>query len=138
MTATETRPIDPIPNTEDHWYWEAADNGQFLGERCTDCRAFRQPPRPMCPHCHSVNREHVELSGRGKVDSWVAPTHPHPFGYDAPPVVALVELEEGYRVIATLVGVELDSVTMGMDVAVEFQPTTGGHQLPVFRPSNQS
>ncbi len=138
MTDQETKPIDPIPNMEDQWYWEAADRGEFLGERCSGCHRFRNPPRPMCPHCHSVEREHVALSGRGKVEAWGAPTHPHPFGYDSPPVVALVEVEEGFRLMTGLVGVGLEDVTMGMDVTVDFLPTSGGHQLPVFRPSKHS
>lgn len=135
MTESETKPIDPIPTAEDHWYWEGADRGQFLGERCTDCQSFRYPPRPMCPHCNSVGREHIALSGRGKVDSWVVPTHPPPFGFDTPPIVALVALDEGFRVVANLIDVDLEQVSMGMPVTVAFQPTTGGHQLPVFRPS---
>lgn len=134
MSEQPVLPIDPIPNNEDYWYWEAAEREEFLGQRCVDCKAFRQPPRPMCPHCHSLKRENVPLSGKGKVVSWVMPVHPHPFGYEQPPVVALVEVEEGFRVVTNLLGVELDQVTMDLPVAVEFQPTGGGKKLPVFRP----
>ncbi len=134
MSEQAQKPVDPIPNMEDKWYWEGADRGEFLGERCTECRAFRHPPRPMCPHCHSLGREHVALSGKGVVDSWVTPVHPRSFGFDTPPLVVLVMLEEGYRVIANLLDVAPEDVAMGMPVSVDFQETSGGRKLPVFRP----
>jgi uncharacterized OB-fold protein len=65
-------------------------------QRCAACKRFRFYPRPMCPHCRSFDSEWVELSGRGKIYSWIvahAPVMPA-FQYRLPMAVILVELEE--------------------------------------------
>ena len=49
--------IAPIVTPDAKFFWDAADQEQFLGQKCSDCGRFRFPPRPMCPHCHSVRRE---------------------------------------------------------------------------------
>ncbi len=136
MSEQGQKPVDPIPTMEDKWYWEAADRGEFLGERCSACQTFRHPPQPMCPRCHSLEHEHVALSGNGVIDSWVMPVHPRSWGFDEPPIVVLVMLDEGYRVLGNLLDTNMDDVEMGMPVKVAFQETSGGHQLPVFKPAD--
>jgi uncharacterized OB-fold protein len=126
--------LAPIVTLDAKFFWDAADQGQFVGERCAECRQFRFPPRPMCPNCHSVERETVQLSGRGTVYTWIQPRHPTPFGFKEPPIVATVELEEGYRLVSNLYDIALEEVKPGLPVEVFFAPTAGNHQVPVFRP----
>ena len=126
--------LAPIVSLDAKFFWDAADKGELVGERCVDCGKYRFPPRPMCPHCHSLKREVVKLSGRGSVYSWIQPRHPMPFGFTEAPIVALVELEEGFRFVSNLYGIALDEVKPGMPVEVYFVPTQGNHQVPVFRP----
>ena len=126
--------LAPIVTLDAKFFWDGADKEEFLGEACADCGKLRFPPRPMCPHCHSVKRNNVKLSGRGKVYSWILPRHPNPFGFKEPPIVATVELEEGYRLVTNLYGVELADVKVDMPVEVYFEPTMGNHKVPVFRP----
>ena len=57
----------PLPSRNSAFYWEGAERGEFLGQRCGDCKTFRHPPRPMCPKCQSVHQEIIPLSGRGVV-----------------------------------------------------------------------
>jgi len=134
MSDTPQKPLDPMPTEFDQWYWNGAEEGRFLGERCGSCQVFRNPPRPMCPHCHSLEKEHVELSGKGQVVSWARPVHPKSFGFDEPPIVALIDLEEGYRVLANLIDVDATEVRNDMAVRVDYLPTMKGRKLPVFRP----
>jgi uncharacterized protein len=126
--------LAPIVTLDAKFFWDGADKEQFLGEKCADCGKLRFPPRPMCPHCHSVRREEVKLSGRGTVYSWILPRHPMPFGFKESPIVAVIELEEGYRLVSNLYGIEFKDVTAGLPVEVFFEPTMGNHQVPVFRP----
>jgi uncharacterized OB-fold protein len=126
--------LAPIVTLDAKFFWDGADQEEFLGEQCADCGKLRFPPRPMCPHCHSVKRNNVKLSGRGTVYSWILPRHPMPFGFKEAPIVATVELEEGYRLVSNLYGVELKDVKAGMPVEVFFEPTMGNHKVPVFRP----
>lgn len=132
-----TRP-DPVLTPESAFFWEGAARGELLGQRCGDCGRYDHPPRPMCPACHSVKREIVRLSGCGVVDSWIVPRHPPPVGFFEPPIVALIALEEGVRIVSNVVGVAVAGMRTGLPVEVCFEPTVGGHAVPVFRPHDES
>ncbi|MEQ1438851.1 Zn-ribbon domain-containing OB-fold protein [Fontimonas sp. SYSU GA230001] len=127
--------IAPIVTPDAKFFWEAADREEFVGQKCADCGRFTFPPRPMCPHCHSLKREIVPLSGRGKVISWTLPRHPPPFGFREPPIIAVIELDEGIRFVSNVVGTTLDQMRHDMAVEVLFEPTMNNHKVPVFRPS---
>jgi uncharacterized OB-fold protein len=128
-----TRP-DPIVTRDTDFYWEGALRGELLGQACAACGKLRHPPRPMCPHCHGVERKVVRLSGRGEVYSWIIPRHPAPVGFAESPVVAPVELEEGIRIVSNVVGAAPGQVRQGLPVEVAFEPTRSGKAVPVFRP----
>ena len=128
-----TRP-DPIMTADAAFFWEGAKRGELLAQRCADCRNWRHPPRPMCPVCHSVLREEARLSGRGEVYSWIIPRHPPALGFAQAPVVAVIQLEEGLRLVSNVVGVAEGQVAIGMQVEVRFEPTVGGYAVPVFGP----
>ncbi len=129
-----TRP-DPVYTPDAIFFWEGAARGELLGQRCADCRKITHPPRPMCPACHSTKRETVKLSGRGTVTSWAIPRHPAPIGFVESPIVALIELEEGIRLVSNVVEVTPGSMRGGMAVEVRFAPTRGGKAVPVFAPA---
>ena len=131
---TKPTRLKPVVTLDIKFFWDACDREELMAERCSDCQKFRFPPRPMCPYCHSLKREHVKLSGRGTVYSWIRPQHPRPVGFDEAPIVALIDLEEGFRLVSNLYGVEFDQVTCGMPVSVFFVPTMGNRKVPVFQP----
>ena len=133
QSAGATRP-DPILTPDSAFFWEGAKRGELLAQRCGDCGNLQHPPRPMCPVCHSVHRQEARLSGRGEVYSWIIPRHPPALGFAQPPVVAVIQLEEGIRLVSNIVGVADDQVAVGMPVEVQFEPTVGGYAVPVFRP----
>jgi uncharacterized OB-fold protein len=137
--AKPVKPIrmPPIVTPDAKFFWDAADQEKFVGQRFRATGKYYFPPRPMCPETHTLEHDIVELSGRGKVISWVTPRHPPPFGFREPPVVAIIELEEGIRFLSNVVGVTLDEVTLGMDVEVCFEPTINNHKVPVFRPAGK-
>lgn len=126
--------IAPIVTLDAKFFWDGADQEQFLGQKCGDCCKFRFPPRPMCPHCFSVKREEVPLSGKGTVHSWTIPRHPHPFGFKESPIVAVIQLDEGIRMVSNVVGVAYGDVKQDMPVEVTFEATMNNHKVPVFRP----
>ncbi len=132
--AKEPTQLAPIVNLESKFFWDAATKEQFVCEKCSDCGEFRFPPRPMCPYCHSVKRDITELSGKGKVLSWIKPVHPKPFGFDAPPTVAVVEAAEGFRIVTNIIDIAYEDITAEMAVEVTFAPTIKNKKVPVFRP----
>jgi hypothetical protein len=127
-----TRP-DPIVTADNAFFWEACVRGELVAQRCGACGAFAHPPRPMCPRCHGTEREVVQLSGRGEVWSWIVPRHPAPIGFAEAPIVALIALAEGVRLVSNVVGIAPESMRNGLRVEVAFEPTAGGKAVPVFR-----
>lgn len=88
----------------------------------------------MCPGCHGFEMEAVEACGRGTVHSFVVAHHPPIPPFEYPNVIALVELDEGTRLVSRLVGVGPDDVQIGMPVQVEFERVDEDLVLHRFRP----
>jgi uncharacterized OB-fold protein len=130
---TVTRP-DPLVTEDSEVFWAAADDSRLVAQRCSSCGALRHPPRPMCPHCHSLDFEPQELSGRGTVYSFAILHHPQNPAFEYPVLAALIDLEEGIRLMSNLNGLEPSEIQIGMPVVVAYVPTVGGHQVPVFQP----
>jgi uncharacterized OB-fold protein/acyl dehydratase len=132
------KPPRPRPAiTQDNaFFFDGAMHGKLLIQRCATCGRLRHPPRPMCSECRSLAWDTVEASGRGTVYSFVVNHHPQVPAFDYPLVVALVELEEGTRLVSNLVGVEPSAVRIGMPVAVEFVTFDDELTLPQFHPAD--
>lgn len=130
-----TRPI-PAITPEMAPFWDAAHRHELVAQRCVDCGAFRFPAREVCSRCLSRRVEWRRVSGRGRVFS-VAIMHQanHPwFAARAPYAVVVVELEEGVRMLSSLVGREPGAIEIGMPVEVTFEDVSPEISLPVFRP----
>jgi uncharacterized protein len=128
-----TRP-DPLVTEDSEVFWAAADDCRLVAQRCSACGALRHPPRPMCPHCHSLDFEPQALSGRGTVYSFAVLHHPQNPDFEYPVLAALIDLEEGVRLMSNLRGLDPSEIRIGMPVLVGYVPTVGGHQVPVFEP----
>ena len=123
----------PVVTDDNAVFWDAAAEGRLVGQRCTDCGKLRHPPRPMCPWCHSLDTEAVELSGRGTLYSYALLHHPQNPAFEYPVFAALVDLDEGIRVVSNLVGIEPADIEIGMPLEVTFAPAGDDRQVPVFR-----
>jgi uncharacterized OB-fold protein len=132
---TEPRRPAPVLTDDNAVFWDAAADGRLAAQRCADCGALRHPPRPMCPHCHSLEIDVVPLSGRGTLYSYAILHHPQNPAFDYPVFAALVDLEEGIRVVSNLVDVQPSDIEIGMALEVRFEPTAGERAVPVFAPA---
>ena len=128
--------LGPIPaaDFDDHEYWAGCARGALMLQRCADCRAFRHPPRPMCPKCRSMRSEWVVSEGAGEVHSYTVVHHPSaPSLRDAVPYgIVLVEMDEGPRIISNMVDVPPEELCIGMRVRVTFREVAPGVSLPKF------
>ncbi|MCC6015804.1 MAG: Zn-ribbon domain-containing OB-fold protein [Desulfurococcaceae archaeon] len=87
------------------------------GSRCKKCGKMFYPPKPSCPYCSSLETERIELPRKGKVISWtIEYTVPEGYRAEAPLVIALIELDNGVKVLSALTDVEPDKVYDGMEV----------------------
>jgi uncharacterized OB-fold protein len=134
--AAADRPKRPRPAvTQDNaWWFEAARRHELLIQRCAACGTLRHPPEPMCEQCRSFDWDTVEASGRGVVYSFVVNHYPQVAAFDYPLLVGLIELAEGTRLVANIIGVEPADVSVGMAVEVEFVDHDDELTLPAFRP----
>ena len=130
-------PLRPRPAiTHDiAFFFEGARQGELLIQRCAECGRLRHPPRPACASCGSFDWDTVVSSGRGTVYSYVVVHHPQVGGFDYPLPIAVVELEEGTRLVADLIGVDPADVHIGMPVVAEMVAVDDELTIPMFRPA---
>jgi len=137
MSSLYPGPI-PKPTPETKAFWEATKEHRLLVQRCRDCQQYYFYPRPLCVHCLSRNVEWRQVSGRGRVHTFVI-NHRPPRNYPlpAPYVIGIVELDEGPRMLSNIVGVQADPqhVRCDMPVEVVFEDITDEISLPRFRPA---
>ena len=102
--ADAARPKRPRPalTQDNRFFFEGAKEHKLLIQRCTNCGVLRHPPRPSCANCRSFEWDTVTASGRGTIYSFVVNHYPQVPAFDYPLVVALVELEEGTRLVANV------------------------------------
>lgn len=129
------KPPRPLPAlTQDNaFFFEGASEGKLLIQRCDDCGSLRHPPLPACASCQSLAWTPIASAGRGEVYSFVVVHYPQVHSFDYPLPIALVQLDEGTRVVAGLRGRDADGWTVGDRVQVGFS-SDGGIDLPFFEP----
>ena len=127
----------PVPTPESRPYWEAARRHELQLQRCRSCAHWIFYPRAACPQCLSGDLEWRPVSGRGTLHTFtVAYRGQKGFPLGSPYVIAIVELEEGPRLMTNLVGVEPDPARLriGMPVEVVFEDVSAEIALPRFQP----
>ena len=133
-TPPDVRPRPaPIPDAESAPYWAATLEGRLLVQRCRSCAQAQLYPRALCARCHGeVDWE--EASGRGTVYSYtiIRQNPSRSFRHLIPFVVALVDLDEGPRLMTNIVGSPPEDVEIGARVKVLFEPVSEQAAIPLF------
>ena len=140
-----TRPLPEItPLTEP--FWSAAKERRLVIQRCDGCAAYRFPPEPACVFCASPRSTWTEVSGRATLWSWTVghpPLLPY-FAERAPWPVAVVQLEEGPRMVTNVVDgpaeagkprlrMPIEEYAIGMALVADYEDIDGEITLVVFR-----
>jgi uncharacterized OB-fold protein len=126
-----------LPDLEDETsapFWAGTARGELLVQACTDCGAWRMPPRPMCPRCRSIAVHWEPTTGSGTIWSFIVPHPPLLAAYSelAPYNAIVVALDDDptIRFVGNLVTAadgpinEIDpaTITIGEPVRVVFAP----------------
>lgn len=128
--------IKPPMAKDNGWWWERVDEEGILPlQRCAECEKLRHPPRPMCDTCGSQKYDSIAASGRGIVHTFTIIHHPQVPGYEYPLVSVIVDLEEGERIVSSLVECAPEDCHIGMPVEVVIHEDDDGFKLPLFRPA---
>ena len=126
----------PVPDIESEPYWKAAHEGRLIVQRCTECGNTQLYPRWRCLRCRG-QVEWVDATGGGTVYSFtvIRQNFSRSFRHLIPYVVALVDLDEGPRLMTNLLGIAPDDVRIGMRVRVRFEPVSEEASVPLFEPA---
>ena len=138
MSEQRPKPI-PYPSAETEFFWEKANQDELWIQRCKDCgdQAYFYP-RFFCPRCLSKNVEWFQTSGRGRLYSYMINHRAAPgFEAEAPYAIAIVELDEGVRMMTNIRGVEStpESLVLDMPLEVTFEEIAPGRKVPYWKPA---
>lgn len=136
-TTTDLTFIKPAESRlSDEFYGHFAHKRLCL-QRCVACRTWVHIPREMCAHCGSFDLEWEECSGQAELFTWtetvLAPLST--LQDDVPFVVALVQLEEGPRVVSRVVNVDASELAAGLKLRVRFDEIGPDIALATFEPA---
>ena len=126
----------PVATPTTKPFWDATQAGELRIQRCSACTKHYLYPRTHCPNCGSSKTEWVKVSGRARLYSYVI-SHMAAPGWEGnvPYVIAVVQLEEGPRMLSNLVGVPADPAALILDTPLEVVfEARGNMTLPLFRP----
>lgn len=128
--------VIPKPTPETQHYWDGAREGDLRLQTCQACDNTYFPPRPFCPECGSRDIAETKASGKAKLLSYVINHLPSP-GFEPPFAIAIVELEEGPRLMSNILDCEQtpEALQLDMPLEVTFEKLSDDITLPQFRPA---
>ena len=138
---TEPRPYrKPLPtlHPEIEPFFKGGLRQELMIKRCADCGIFQHYPRIICGNCLSKNTVWIRATGRGSVYSYSIIHQNLAPGWreEVPYVLALVDLEEGVRLMTNIVECEPTDVSIGMPVEVTWERVEE-IAIPKFRPARK-
>ena len=129
----------PTPSAVSQPFWDATKEHKLMFQRCRLCGTRVFYPRDICPgpQCFGVGTlEWEESTGKGRVYSYTIsyqPAHPS-FADDVPYVIAIIDLDEGWRMVTNMINIDPKEVKVGMKVEVVWDDVTPEFTLPKFQP----
>lgn len=127
------RPL-PRPSEATEGYWRAASEGRLVVQGCKACGHLQFYPRNLCLQCQSDALDWTAVSGFGRIYTFTV-NHRAPnafFKARLPYVVAVVELDEGPRLMANILDAAPEAVAIGARVKVRFENASDEITLPQF------
>ena len=136
MAMEMQKPV-PYPSPETQPFWDGCKRHELTLPYCTKCAAFFFYPRQFCPKCFSWEIEWRQASGRATLYTYAIQYRPQAPGFQPPYVTAIVQLEEGPRMMTNLVGIDPDPEQIRCDMPLEvvFEDISDEISLPKFRPA---
>ena len=122
------------PSPESEPFWEASRDRRLVLQWCTECDQPVHYPRSFCPRCNGSSLEWREASGLGTVHAVTVEHRPETMGGQEPYAVALVDLDEGARLMANVVGCPPERATIGLRVRAVWEALEDGRNLVLFEP----
>jgi uncharacterized OB-fold protein len=127
----------PLIEDDTREFWDAAKDGRLLLRHCRTCGEVHYYPRNFCPSCWSDDVDWVEANGKASLYTWstVYQNDLPPFHEQIPYVAAIVELDEGPRMMTKIVNHEGTDLRIGMPLQARFEPLDDDVTIVVFEPA---
>lgn len=126
----------PLIDDDNRVFWEGMKEYKLMLQHCDDCQKYIFYPRIICPHCYSEKTTWKETSGQGEIVSYtIVRRAMPPFKEQTPYVVALIQLDEGVRMISRITN-NPDEVKIGNRVSVVYEQMNQELTLPFFQITN--
>ena len=124
----------PTIDSDSREYWDGLAQGELRIQHCAACSKYVFYPRSICPHCFASELVWVKAAGRGTVYSYTVVRQAFGrFAEDVPYVIAIVELDEGVRMMSRIADTPPEDVKVGAVVQVTFEHFDEGVALPYFK-----
>ncbi len=137
---TETSQGKPLPEINDFTrpFWSAAKQRKLVMQKCQRCGTLNFLPKPWCIECGHRDLKWVELKPQGLVYSHTV-AHAVMMNFpawkaDLPVILCIIDLDDGARMYAQLMGCHPDKVRIGMRVEAYFEDISDDAAIPKFRP----
>jgi uncharacterized OB-fold protein len=132
----QTGPIPlPDPTSVSEPFWEACREGKLLFQRCQNCGKAVFDPAVACRFCLSTELTWEESEGEGSIYSWSVVWRPQTPAFTVPYAVIIVDMDEGYQMLSSLIDCDTDILAKGLRVQVDFREMSDTITLPYFRPA---
>ena len=125
--------ILPSPTPLSEPYWQGCRDGVLRLQQCEGCGRYQFYPRNLCSHCGGRELAWRDVSGRGRLATFTVVRRGISPAYEAPYIVALIDLAEGPRMMSCLVDTDPEDVVIGAPVTVDFEAWSDAVSMPVFR-----
>ena len=120
------------PNAE---FYSFLARGELRLQRCAACGTWRHPPRHRCAACGSLDATWELASGRGRLFSWTVTHRAVDPAFEPPYVIAVLELEEGPRLVGNTRGLAPADLALDLPMVVEIEPVSDTVGLLWFSPA---
>jgi uncharacterized OB-fold protein len=129
-----SKPV-PHPTTDTAAYWAGCNRDELLYQRCRACGHVQFYPRRNCTKCQAGDLDQLASAKRGTIHSFTVVQRPanRAFEADVPFVIALVDLDEGFRMMMNVIGEDRLSTAIDRRVRVVFEPCSADQKLPQAR-----
>ena len=123
----------PRPSPTEQPFYDACAEGKLVLQRCQSCGHVLFYPRTHCDACQSEQLLWETASGAGTIASYTVVRRGVSPDFEAPYVIALIDLAEGPRMMSQVIDADLDAVAVGLSVKAHFAAWSEDITLPVFR-----
>ena len=128
----------PVATPESDFFWDKTRKHELWIQKCVDCDTAFFYPRMICPDCLEDKIEWFKTSGKGLLYTYMINHRPPPgFEDEAPYAIAIVQLDEGPRMMTNIVGIENtpENLVLAMPLEVVFEDIVDDMSLPKWRPA---